>query len=115
MLYQGSCHCGRISFEVEGDLEQVIESNCSMCHRRASLLWLVPRQQLRLLTPEQNLSTYTFNTHKIQHHFCDNCGIHTFGEGVGPAGNATAAVNTRCLENVDLTKLKVQHYDGRSH
>ena len=24
MIYQGSCHCGRIAFEIEGDLEQRI-------------------------------------------------------------------------------------------
>lgn len=115
MRYQGGCQCGRVQFEVEGELEQVIECNCSMCRKRASLLWFVPRQQLRLLTQEQDLATYTFNTHKIQHHFCGNCGIHTFGEGMDPAGNATAAVNVRCLENIDLAKLQIHQFDGRSH
>jgi len=25
MVYKGSCHCGRIAFDVEGELTQVIE------------------------------------------------------------------------------------------
>ena len=34
MTHQGSCHCGRMAFEVESDLDQVIECNCSHCSRK---------------------------------------------------------------------------------
>ncbi|WP_024301666.1 GFA family protein [Pseudogulbenkiania sp. MAI-1] len=114
MMYRGSCHCGRIAFEVEGDLTQAMDCNCSICRRKGSLMWFVPRQQLRLLTPEADMSTYTFNKHVIQHHFCPVCGIHPFGEGRDPAGNAMAAVNVRCLDDVDLDALPVKHFDGRA-
>ncbi|SME99332.1 GFA family protein [Pseudogulbenkiania subflava] len=114
MIYHGSCHCGRIAFDVEGDLSQVMDCNCSICRRKGALLWFVPRQQLRLLTPEADMSTYTFNKHVIQHHFCPTCGMHPFGEGRDPAGNAMAAVNVRCLDDVDLDSLTVKHFDGRA-
>ena len=115
MKYQGSCHCGRVAFEVEGTIESGMSCNCSMCERKGSLLWFVPRDKLRLKTPESSLSTYTFNTHVIKHRFCANCGIHPFGEGVDAKGNATAAINIRCLENIDLGSIPVKHFDGRSH
>nr|WP_294864248.1 GFA family protein [uncultured Pseudogulbenkiania sp.] len=114
MIYHGSCHCGRIAFDVEGDLGQVMSCNCSICRRKGALMWFVPRQQLRLLTPEADMSTYTFNKHVIQHHFCPICGMHPFGEGRDPAGNAMAAVNVRCLDDVDLDTLTVKHFDGRA-
>lgn len=114
MIYKGSCHCGQVAFEVEGEIGPVLSCNCSICSRKGSLMWFVPRAQLRLLTPEGQLSTYTFNTHRIKHRFCAACGIHPFGEGSDPAGNAMAAVNVRCLEGVDLAALEVKHYDGRS-
>lgn len=114
MVYQGSCHCGKIAFEVEGELSGAMACNCSICSRKGSLMWFVPREQLRLLTPEQDLATYTFNKHVIQHHFCPTCGIHPFGEGVDPKGNRIAAINIRCLENIDLASVPVQNYDGRS-
>ncbi len=114
MTYRGSCHCGRIAFEVEGDLSQVADCNCSVCSRMGSLHWFVPREKLRLLTPEADLATYTFGKRSIEHHFCPTCGIHPFGEGVDPAGNRKAAVNARCLEGVDLDSLAVKHVDGRS-
>ena len=56
MIYQGSCHCGKIRYEVEGDIGEVTECNCSICRRRGHLLWFVPRSRLRLHTPESNLA-----------------------------------------------------------
>lgn len=114
MNYKGSCHCGQIAFEVEGELNQAADCNCSICTRMGSLHWFVPRDQLRLLTPEENLSTYTFGTQTIKHHFCPQCGIHPFGEGIDPSGNRKAAVNVRCLEGVDLSALTIKQIDGRS-
>lgn len=114
MQYKGSCHCGQIAFEVEGELEQVIECNCSICSKRGALLWFVPRGQLRLLTPESNLATYMFNKHKVQHRFCPTCGCAPYGEGIGPTGDAMAAINVRCLDDTNLSGLKILPFDGRS-
>ena len=114
MVYHGSCHCGAVAFEVEGELEQVTECNCSICRRKGSLLWFVPRSQLRLLTPEENLATYTFNTQMIHHRFCPKCGIHPFAESTDRDGNPMAAINVRCLDEVDPATLEARQFDGRS-
>ena len=114
MIHKGSCHCGRIAFEVEGDVSQVMECNCSHCSRKGYLLWFVPRQQLKLDTSEASLSTYMFNKHVIKHHFCGVCGCAPFGFGKDPKGQETAAVNVRCLPNLDRSKLEVVQVDGRS-
>ena len=113
-LYKGACHCGRIRFEVEGEIDKVMECNCSICSKRGHLLWFVPRAQLRLETPEADFSTYLFYKKKIQHHFCPVCGCGPFGEGADGKGNAMAAVNARCLEGVDVSTLEVVKVDGRS-
>lgn len=115
MKYQGSCHCGQIAFEVEGEIPEVMSCNCSMCQRKGTLMWFVPRDAIKLLTPPENMSTYTFNKHVIQHRFCPKCGIHPFGEAPSPTGQQMAAINVRCLEGVDIPALKVKHYDGRSN
>ena len=74
MKYEGSCHCGNVAFEVEGEFDSAMDCNCSMCRRRGGLLAFVPAENLRLTTPKEKVSTYTFNRHVIQHHFCANCG-----------------------------------------
>ena len=114
MIYKGACHCGKIAYEVEGDLTQAIECNCSICSKRGYLLWFVPREQLRLKTPEADLATYTFNTHKVKHRFCPTCGCAPFGEGADKTGAAKAAINVRCLEGVEIAALKRIPFDGRS-
>ena len=114
MKYQGSCHCGRVAFEATGEITGALACNCSICQRKGSLLWFVPRDAMRLLTPEDAAATYTFNEHVIKHRFCPVCGIHPYGEGVDQKGNAMAAINLRCVEDLDLSKVPVQHFDGRS-
>lgn len=114
MKYQGSCHCGNIKFEVEGEIASALSCNCSICQRKGSLLWFVPRKRMQLLTPEKNASVYLFNKHAIEHRFCAQCGIHPYAEANDPKGNPMAAINIRCLEGIDLSTIKVTHYDGRS-
>lgn len=114
MRYKGSCHCGRVAFEVEGTIEKAIACNCSICQRKGSLLWFVPREQLRLTTPEENAGTYAFNKHVIKHRFCPSCGIHPYAEGISPKGDRTAAINVRCLEGIDLASIPVTEFDGRA-
>lgn len=58
MLYRGSCHCGDVTFEAEGDLQGVMACNCSICRRKGALMWFVPRDHMKLLTPDENLATY---------------------------------------------------------
>lgn len=115
MLYKGSCHCRKIAFEVEGEIDGAMACNCSMCSRKGSLLWFTSRSNMKLLTPEEDIGTYLFNKHVIRHRFCPVCGIHPYAEGTDPKGNATAAINIRCLEGIDLEKVPVQHFDGRSY
>lgn len=113
-IRKGSCHCGQIRFEVEGSFAEVVECNCSHCSRKGYLLWFVTRDKLRLASPELRMATYTFNRHVIDHHFCPTCGCAPFGFGTAPDGTATAAINIRCLDGIDLTQVKRIPYDGRS-
>jgi len=112
--HHGSCHCGRIKFEVDGDIASAMSCNCSICQRKGALMWFVPRASMRLLTPESDTASYTFNKHVIQHRFCPTCGMHPYGEGKSPSGDAMAAINLRCLEDVDLDAIPVTRFDGRA-
>jgi hypothetical protein len=115
MKHAGSCHCGRIAFELDGDVTEALDCNCSICRRKGALLAFFPREALQLSTPESDMATYRFNKEQIAHHFCQNCGISPFGEGVDPrSGARIAAVNVRCLPDVDLAALKINKFDGAS-
>jgi hypothetical protein len=96
-MYKGSCHCGQVAFEAEGTLERVIECNCSICSKRGSLHWFVPRESFRLLTPEDGIGTYSFKKHTIKHRFCPKCGCAPYSEGIAPSGNYMIACQRTLL------------------
>ncbi len=110
--YRGGCHCGRIAFEVAGELNSVDECNCSICAKKAYLHWIVPRAAFRMLTPADDLATYTFNTGVARHHFCKVCGVAPFY--IPRSDPDKIDVNARCLDGVDVAKLKVNFFDGRN-
>jgi hypothetical protein len=112
--HRGSCHCGRIAYALEADIGDVVSCNCSMCQRRGTLLFFVPRTAVTMETPLEDASVYTFNRHAIHHHFCPTCGCAPISFGTDPKGNATAAINARCIEGIEITNLKIIAYDGRS-
>lgn len=115
MKHTGGCHCGGIAFELDAEINEAMDCNCSMCRKRGGLLAFFPREALVLKTPEPGLGTYTFNKGHIRHHFCPGCGISPFSEGADPkTGAAIAAVNLRCLPDVDLAALKITQVDGAS-
>lgn len=114
--YQGSCHCGAVKYAVAIDLDQpVVTCNCSMCGRAGTMLAFVPETAFKLQQGDKHLASYKFNKQVVDHVFCKTCGIKSFARGVGQDGTLTAAINVRCLEGVDLSKLKTHQYDGAAH
>jgi len=113
--HSGGCHCGAVRYHAEIDLSQpVISCNCSMCGRSGTLLAFVPAPSFTLDSGADSISSYKFNNHIIDHLFCKTCGIKSFARGKGRDGSDTVAVNTRCLDDIDLKALKVQEYDVKS-
>ena len=113
--YSGGCQCGKVRYEVQMDLGEVIACNCSRCGRIGSLLAFAPLSQFKLLAGDDDLTTYEFNRQVIQHKFCSTCGIQSFAVGKNPqTGASLAAVNVRCLDGVDVEALAVRKVDGRS-
>jgi len=114
MKYEGGCHCGAISFEVELSLDRVIECNCSICSSKGYLLAFAPAAAVTLRSVPDDLPTYTFNRHAIRHQFCPTCGVAPFARGADADGSGgTFAINVRCLAGVDIDALDPQPYDGR--
>src|SRR5262245_30379722 len=112
--YAGGCHCGNVRYEVDLELRDVVQCNCSICSKTGSLLRFASHDRFRLLAGHDHLSDYQFKTRKIHHLFCPVCGIRSFARGKGPDGREMIAINVRCLEGVDPGSLSVRPFDGRS-
>lgn len=113
--HKGSCHCGKVSYEVDLDLNQkVLSCNCSICQRKGTLLAFVPDSQFELLSGKDFLVDYQFGKKVIHHYFCSGCGVTSFAAGQLPDGTPIKAINVRCIEAVNIESLDIQKHDGKS-
>jgi hypothetical protein len=110
LTYRGSCHCGRVAFELDAKLDHVVVCSCSLCRRVGALWHGVPDSSLRITAGESELTLYQFKTMTAKHYFCRHCGIHPFSR---PRLDPNRwAVNVRCIDGVDLSALPVKRFDG---
>ncbi len=109
---QGGCHCGAVRFEIETDDEVAVQAcNCSICEKLGYLHLIVPASKFKLLSGEDALTTYTFNTRVAKHTFCNVCGIKSF---YVPRSNPDGfSVNLRCLDNKP-GMVHIAAFDGQN-
>ncbi|WP_431131083.1 GFA family protein [Variovorax paradoxus] len=93
--------------------------NCSICTKARAWGAIVKPEAFRLVSGEQELSVYQFNTHSTEHLFCRHCGIRPFGRGNVPEiGGAYVSVNVACLDDAtadELASAPVRYMDGRNN
>ncbi len=112
MLYQGSCHCEKVTFTVEAPADiEVEQCNCSICNKSGFLHLIVPNSRFQLLSGEDDLTTYRFNTGVAKHYFCRHCGIKPF---YIPRSNPDGVdVNVNCLDTQPAS-VRVVQFDGQN-
>jgi len=113
VTHRGSCHCGRVRFEVDAPaVIDALDCNCSMCRLSGFLHLIVPRSDFRLLTDAAELSEYRFGTGVARHLFCRHCGIKSF---YVPRSNPDGIdVNVRTLDRSSIAALNVSAFDGEN-
>lgn len=118
--YHGSCHCGRIRYEADIDIQAGTgKCNCSICWKLRYWGTNIKPEDFRLLCEETGISDYQFGTFSGHHRFCANCGVPAYGDGyIEAMGGAYVSINLACLDDLDpaeLVEAPVQYFDGRNN
>jgi hypothetical protein len=111
-VYVGSCHCGRVRFEVETDFPELTMCDCSICRRRNALMVAVHESKLRLVTGNDSLTEYRFHTGTARHYFCQTCGIYPFHRKRSLPDHY--GVNVHCLQDFSPVGIPVRQATGAS-
>ena len=108
--YQGSCHCGAVTFAITTDLPELTTCDCSICAKKNALMVRVHEDDFRLLSGTDALSEYNFHTGVARHFFCATCGIYPFHKKrMAPD---SYGINVSCLEGFDPVGIPVRQTHG---
>jgi hypothetical protein len=121
LAISGSCHCGKVSFTIDGEIPpKLIRCTCSFCSKRGALLAYFAPGQLRATGEGGEGATYRWNTRLVAHHFCDACGCATWTDspafqrdGSWDQVTRRLGVNARLFDGFDAEAAPVEVIDGK--
>jgi hypothetical protein len=113
IIHHGGCHCGAVRFEVRAPRKVLAQRcNCSMCSKTGFEHLIVPAADFKLLSGQDALTTYAFNTGVAKHLFCNRCGIKSF---YVPRSNPDGfSVNLRCIDAGTIEEVVYENFDGQN-
>ncbi len=116
MRYVGSCLCGSVSFEVSGDIEQVIHCHCEMCkkaHGAAFASFGVVAQNDFQWFGQENIAVFNSSA-EVDRKFCKNCGSslqwHKYNDSFNE-GRISFALGL--LDSTFTPREEVHYYEGK--
>ena len=116
-MHSGSCLCGAVTFEVQGELTPPDACHCNQCRKASGHYWAstdVPREAVTIHGEDQ-IGWYR-SSEKVRRGFCRACGSSLFWDADGRANLAISMgafdppTDTR-LEKHILVPDKGDYYD----
>lgn len=100
-VHRLSCHCGKVQIELTlpNGLEKLRRCDCSMCRRRGAIVASVILANMKIISGQDFLGCYQFNTFTAKHYFCKNCGIYTHHQRRSVP--TEYGFNVGCLEGIN--------------
>lgn len=107
---EGGCHCAAVRFVVRTSSLTALDCNCSICRKKGFLHLIVAAEDLEVLSGEDSLTDYRFNTRTARHLFCSICGTHPY---YVPRSHPDGySVNVRCLDEPWPDRFQITPFDG---
>jgi len=91
-MITGNCHCGAIKFSVDETPEQLVDCNCSICHRLGALWGHVLVSSVQIDAPNEGTIAYHW-------------------ENLQPNGERMA-VNFRMCTAQEVARYRIRKLDG---
>jgi hypothetical protein len=110
-MIQGSCHCGAVRWQFEGQPDGATACNCTVC-RRYGVLWAYDYDGEGI---KVSGATHSYaRGDAIEFHFCPACACVAFwrAQRKDQQGRRRVAVNLRLAEPEAVAQIPIDHFDG---
>lgn len=112
---EGTCHCGKTGWTLEGDPGPATACNCTLC-RRYGALWAYDyeNERLRVSGPYARYVRAAVPDPSLEILFCPACAGVLAWRGLRLDGNGRRrmAVNLRLADPQQVAHLEIDHFDG---
>lgn len=118
----GSCHCGKVRYEVDLDLSKgSTRCNCSICQKARAWFIFVGGNAFHLIQGENAMTDYQWTPPGkpgpfLTYRFCSTCGVRIYATGDAESmGGRFYAFEVSTLDNCDTDELAaapVKFVDG---
>jgi hypothetical protein len=91
-MHTGSCLCGRVRLEVEGELTAPDACHCRQCRKQSGHVFAstdILRDHLRVVAGEDAITWYR-SSERVRRGFCSTCGSTLFWDPLGKPRIAVA-------------------------
>jgi len=110
-MYKGQCHCGNVQFTVTSTPAQLVDCNCSLCHRLGALWAHVSIDSVTIIRPNDATTSYEQGDKTLSVQTCKHCGCTTHYETLQDDGEVMA-VNFRMCDPEVLSEFRIRKFDG---
>jgi len=113
-MVEGSCHCGKVRFEVEALKPDVTSCNCSICHQLGALWAYYDASEVRFIAGESETVAYVRQGKgmgDLAFHRCPACGVTTHWSS-RVASSTRMGINARLLARALLAGVRMHRLDG---
>ena len=110
-VIQGSCLCGAVRWQFDGEPEGATICNCTAC-RRYGALWAYDYEGEGI--DVSGATKGYVRASSLAFHFCPECGSMAYWRSLRPnrEGRRRMAVNLRLTELGPIGDVPVDHFDG---
>jgi hypothetical protein len=115
-IHKSTCHCGAVELEIKlpDGIVDARRCNCSICRRKGAMVGSVPLSGLKIVSGQDKLMLYQFDSKEAEHYFCSICGIYTHHRRRSNPNQY--GINLGCLVGVDPALIEgVTIYDGATN
>ncbi len=102
-----------MKLEIDGDAPSVLTScNCTFCRRSGALTAYFSPSNVRVIAKPGSIHEYIWGDKCLAQVRCGNCGILSHWRSLDPKQTDRMGVNARLFENIDISKIRIRHFDG---